>query len=171
MVAQCQHCLAVRPRKGEAILFYSQHPNGRVDAASLHGGCPVLAGTKWAANFWFWSGPAAGYAATLANGTVIEVGSVPGRSLSPIRDWRAPPGCTGRPLFVAELPVGQSLKVSTYIGHRWNLHLDSVEPSVQSVRIPHEDWYYEDGTQLQIVFRKEGPALSINLPRPPPPKM
>jgi len=172
MVAQCQHCLAIRPRKGEAILFYSQHPNGRVDAASLHGGCPVLAGTKWAANFWFWNGPAAGYAATLANGTVIEVWDPSPRVVTfTNRDWPGAARLYWETSFVAELPVGQSLKVSTYIGHRWNLHLDSAEPSVQSVRIPHEDWYYEDGTQLQIVFRKEGPALSINLPRPPPPKM
>lgn len=49
--------MAVKPLKAEAVLFYSQHPNGQVDLSSLHGGCPVLQGTKWAANLWVWNGP------------------------------------------------------------------------------------------------------------------
>lgn len=49
--------MAVKPLKAEAVLFYSQHPDGQVDLASLHGGCPVLQGTKWAANLWVWNGP------------------------------------------------------------------------------------------------------------------
>lgn len=49
--------MAVKPLRAEAVLFYSQHPDGRVDHASLHGGCPVLEGTKWAANLWVWNGP------------------------------------------------------------------------------------------------------------------
>ena len=35
----------------------SQLPDGRTDPRSEHGGCPVLAGTKWAANVWVWNGP------------------------------------------------------------------------------------------------------------------
>ena len=35
------------PRKAHAILFYSQLPNGALDPMSLHGGCPVVEGTKW----------------------------------------------------------------------------------------------------------------------------
>ena len=57
MVVQCQTRLAVRPRQGEALLFYSQLPSGHVDRRSKHGGCPVLEGTKWAANLWVWNGP------------------------------------------------------------------------------------------------------------------
>jgi hypothetical protein len=38
--------------QGDAILFYSQHPSGLMDPMSQHGGCPVLDGTKWAANLW-----------------------------------------------------------------------------------------------------------------------
>ena len=48
MVADCRSRLAVRPHAGRAVLFYSQHPNGEEDASSLHGGCPVLHGEKWA---------------------------------------------------------------------------------------------------------------------------
>lgn len=46
MVAQCRTRLAVRPQSGRAVLFYSQLPNGKEDKQSLHGGCPVLSGTK-----------------------------------------------------------------------------------------------------------------------------
>lgn len=57
MVEQCSTKLAVYPRKGHAVLFYSQKPNGELDDESLHGGCPVLDGTKWAANLWVWNKP------------------------------------------------------------------------------------------------------------------
>ncbi len=52
MAAECRTRLAVRPRAGRAVLFYSQHPDGREDKESRHGGCPVLADgkAKWAAN-------------------------------------------------------------------------------------------------------------------------
>lgn len=40
MVAQCRSRLAVRPRAGRAVLFYSQLPSGEPDPASKHGGCP-----------------------------------------------------------------------------------------------------------------------------------
>ena len=55
MTALCESSFAVSPRKGDAIVFYSQRPNGGVDPQSLHGGCPVLNGTKWAANLWVWN--------------------------------------------------------------------------------------------------------------------
>ena len=44
--------LAVRPRKGDALLFYSLQPDGALDKASLHGGCPVTRGAKWSATKW-----------------------------------------------------------------------------------------------------------------------
>ena len=55
MVGQCRGALAVRPMKAHAVLFYSQFPDGSLDRSSRHGGCPVLAGTKWAANLWIWN--------------------------------------------------------------------------------------------------------------------
>ena len=44
MVAKCRspHMLSVKPKKAEALLFYSQLPDGQPDRSSLHGGCPVL---------------------------------------------------------------------------------------------------------------------------------
>ncbi len=38
----CYAKFAVPPRRGDAILFYSQRPDGSLDETSLHGACPVL---------------------------------------------------------------------------------------------------------------------------------
>ena len=51
----CYEKFAVPPRRGDAILFYSQRPEGHLDVNSLHGACPVLRGTKWGANLWVWN--------------------------------------------------------------------------------------------------------------------
>ncbi|OQR87192.1 hypothetical protein ACHHYP_09410 [Achlya hypogyna] len=55
MAMQCHTKLASYPRKTHAVLFYSQKGNGELDPMSEHGGCPVLDGTKWAANLWVWN--------------------------------------------------------------------------------------------------------------------
>ena len=47
LIEKCYEKFAVPPRRGDAILFYSQRPNGKLDSNSLHGACPVLKGTKW----------------------------------------------------------------------------------------------------------------------------
>ena len=41
------------------VLFYGQKPDGRLEEASLHGGCPVTgeSAVKWAANLWVWNRP------------------------------------------------------------------------------------------------------------------
>lgn len=43
---------AIKPRKGDALLFYSLLPDGSKDLASLHGSCPVIKGAKWSATKW-----------------------------------------------------------------------------------------------------------------------
>ncbi|GAB4827781.1 Probable prolyl 4-hydroxylase 7, variant 2 [Ancistrocladus abbreviatus] len=43
---------AVKPRKGDAILFFSLHPNATTDPSSVHGSCPVVEGEKWSATKW-----------------------------------------------------------------------------------------------------------------------
>lgn len=43
---------AVKPRKGDALLFFSLHPNATTDPKSLHGGCPIIEGEKWSATKW-----------------------------------------------------------------------------------------------------------------------
>ena len=49
--------LAVYPKKGDAVLFYSQTPDANVDPNSYHGGCPIIKGDKWGANVWIWNRP------------------------------------------------------------------------------------------------------------------
>ncbi|CAN6450728.1 unnamed protein product [Victoria cruziana] len=44
--------LKVKPRQGDALLFYSLFPNGTIDVTSLHGSCPVIRGEKWVATKW-----------------------------------------------------------------------------------------------------------------------
>lgn len=56
LAKDCASHGSVTPRKGRAVLFYSQTPNETLDPYSLHGGCPVLAGDeKWIANIWIWN--------------------------------------------------------------------------------------------------------------------
>lgn len=49
----------VKPRRGDALLFYSMPPGTEkldwepeVDPFSMHTGCPPLEGLKWTATFW-----------------------------------------------------------------------------------------------------------------------
>ena len=44
--------LAVKPRRGDALLFFNVHLNGEVDERARHAGCPVVRGTKWTATRW-----------------------------------------------------------------------------------------------------------------------
>lgn len=44
--------LSVRPRMGDALLFWSMKPNATLDLLSLHGSCPVIQGDKWSATKW-----------------------------------------------------------------------------------------------------------------------
>ncbi|KAG2714395.1 hypothetical protein I3760_03G024800 [Carya illinoinensis] len=43
---------AVKPKKGDALLFFSLHPDATTDTYSLHGSCPVIEGEKWSATKW-----------------------------------------------------------------------------------------------------------------------
>lgn len=58
----CYRGIAVKPVKGNAVLFYGMLPDGRLDERSLHGGCPPRGegeqDTKWGANQWIWNQPA-----------------------------------------------------------------------------------------------------------------
>jgi prolyl 4-hydroxylase len=42
----------VKPVKGSAVLFFNCNEEGEVDPMSLHGGAPVIRGTKWIATRW-----------------------------------------------------------------------------------------------------------------------
>lgn len=48
--------LSVKPKKGNAILFWSVLPNMEVDPFSLHGSAPVIRGEKWTCTKWIREG-------------------------------------------------------------------------------------------------------------------
>ncbi|KAH8495134.1 hypothetical protein H0E87_018352, partial [Populus deltoides] len=52
-VSECaRNGIAVKPRRGDALLFFSLHPTAVPDISSLHAGCPVIEGEKWSATKW-----------------------------------------------------------------------------------------------------------------------
>lgn len=44
--------LSVKPKMGDALLFWSMKPDATLDTSSLHGGCPVIKGNKWSSTKW-----------------------------------------------------------------------------------------------------------------------
>lgn len=41
-----------KPRQGDAVLFWSVDPDQEINPRALHGGCPVIKGTKWVMTKW-----------------------------------------------------------------------------------------------------------------------
>ncbi|XP_020232882.1 probable prolyl 4-hydroxylase 10 [Cajanus cajan] len=44
--------LSIKPKMGDALLFWSVKPDATLDPSSLHGGCPVIKGNKWSCTKW-----------------------------------------------------------------------------------------------------------------------
>ncbi|XXG59860.1 hypothetical protein AAC387_Pa04g1871 [Persea americana] len=44
--------LSVKPKMGDALLFWSMKPDATLDPSSLHGGCPIIKGNKWSSTKW-----------------------------------------------------------------------------------------------------------------------
>ncbi|RDX67483.1 putative prolyl 4-hydroxylase 10 [Mucuna pruriens] len=44
--------LSIKPKMGDALLFWSMKPDATLDPSSLHGGCPVIKGNKWSCTKW-----------------------------------------------------------------------------------------------------------------------
>ncbi|QCD91151.1 prolyl 4-hydroxylase [Vigna unguiculata] len=44
--------LSIKPKRGDALLFWSMKPDAALDPSSLHGGCPVIKGNKWSSTKW-----------------------------------------------------------------------------------------------------------------------
>ncbi|KAL9276389.1 hypothetical protein ACSQ67_026072 [Phaseolus vulgaris] len=52
-LSQCaRKGLSVKPKMGDALLFWSMRPDATLDPSSLHGGCPVIKGHKWSSTKW-----------------------------------------------------------------------------------------------------------------------
>lgn len=119
LVVQCRSKLAVKPCKTEAVLFYDQLPQGGQDEAHLHGGCPVLKGTKWAANLWVWNGNVHGDDRAGAAGVKQEeesqllasfVSRLPGHSLY----WED--------TFFMAMAADEPVRMNTFEGHVFHIH-------------------------------------------------
>lgn len=128
MVADCRSRLAIKPHAGRAVLFYSQHPNGEEDRSSLHGGCPVLHGEKWAANNWVWNGPRGGFPGSPINknfkGTVEEQNQ--GQINGIFKNSGKDPVYRNAKMYFQEtfwdnFNAGADVRVNTYEGHEWNI--------------------------------------------------
>ena len=127
LITNCRSRLALRPRRAEAILFYSQLPDGSPDRNSLHAGCPVLEGQKWAANLWVWNGPRHGYWRTnfVTGKREKVVVSEPTPSVTAIFTAAMEGGALyWEDSFWSNLTPGVDTAVSTYGGHRWNVRQD-----------------------------------------------
>eukprot|EP00536_Pseudo-nitzschia_multiseries_P001807 jgi/Psemu1/251016/estExt_Genewise1Plus.C_230133 len=138
MVATCRSRLSLRPYAGRAILFYSQLPNGEEDHMSLHGGCPVLTGEKWAANLWVWNTPRQDFIGaplkddlsakeverltqarqvTQLHATFTNSGTDPSMKNAELYYDQA--------MFWGKLGHGDpNLAANTYQGHKWNVKVD-----------------------------------------------
>ncbi|ETL47125.1 hypothetical protein F441_03227 [Phytophthora nicotianae CJ01A1] len=136
MVRKCSTKLASYPSKGGAVLFYSQKPNGELDPMSLHGGCPVLEGTKWGANLWVWNRRRHGLdsvdtscTVTFSNPTSREVGLY----------WSGT-------LMTTLKANGGSIEYNSFTGHQWVIKdgedilleylVDAEDGKKQSVTVP-----------------------------------
>ena len=99
--------LKTKPKQGNAVLFYSQLPNGTLDKFSLHGGCPPIKGVKLSGNVWVWNRPhppddakekdLQKYRRLIAEGKyTISFGNVDADAIDVFYDSAAPPGLLPR---------------------------------------------------------------------------
>lgn len=77
--------LAVKARKGDAVLFFSLRTEGTLDKGSLHGSCPTTKGIKYAATKWY-------HVAHVAAQGEVSLGAVKHQVFVPPPP-PAPPGC------------------------------------------------------------------------------
>jgi len=152
MTAVCRTRFSVRPSKSRAVLFYSQFPNGTLDPLSFHGGCPVLNGTKWMANLWVWNAARNSFdhapyklgqeSKVTASGTYTPIKAL-------FFNSGQDPAYAGARLYwhdtyFGELASGESVRVTTYVSHVWNVKNPSGETlkSWTIDKVPSEDLHF-----------------------------
>ena len=131
MSEACRTGLSVRPKRGNAVLFYSQDPGGNLDPRSLHGGCPVLSNVteKWAANIWVWNKRRVHHDPTRSkmHGGDGKTGLMKAPGQEDVRFVNKLGGTlslywqidSGEPTFWAEVMPGAVAESSTWVGHTW----------------------------------------------------
>lgn len=95
--------LAVKPRRGDAVMFFSLHPDGKTDTSSLHGSCPTLRGDKWSATKWIHVGPfGVSASAQKAKWAGRDAASGPCADLEPeCADWEESGECDKNPTYMS----------------------------------------------------------------------
>lgn len=130
MVAMCRSRLAIQPREGRAVLFYSQHATGMQDMSVLHGGCPVLNGTKWAANLWVWSAPRVGHLFAPQKSSGVGAIAPDADIYVNFQNKGNNPQFENAEVFYKDktsfgkLGPGATVRAKTYKGHEWNIKVD-----------------------------------------------
>lgn len=134
MVALCRSRFSVKPHAGRAVLFYSQTPNGQKDPMAQHGGCPVLTGTKWAANLWIWNTPRRSFKGAPMRDDVDPAtlsDNMPKQLVATWKNTGEDPAMANAVLYYDEAqywgqlgPNDKQLRANTYEGHRWNVKVD-----------------------------------------------
>lgn len=121
LLAKCRTSLSIPVYSLEALLVYTQHPDGSPDYLTKHGSCPVIQGHKWVATLWVWNGQKDDIAISEDNKNKKELFGV-SASFENI-------DLIGVQLYWEdqlwqELNMGVPAKVNTFAGHRWNVMRD-----------------------------------------------
>lgn len=109
-----------------------QFPNGVQDPLSYHGGCPVIRGTKLAANLWTWSGIRPEYdGAPQRPGVEKKASSHPEQKKAVFRNTGKDERFRNAEIyydedgFFGKLGFGDDpVHVNTYESHVWNVKVD-----------------------------------------------
>ena len=141
--------MAVKPRRGDAVLFFSFDEAGRSDHASTHASCPTLGGTKWTATKWI-------HEATFETGTWTR----PTCEDKERRcgDWAAAGECAKNPGFMLGTEVAGSCLKSCCAGAVEMPETPSQGLAEGLALVPSEDMWVIPQEVRQIV-RQEGSAL------------
>ncbi|CAM9332570.1 unnamed protein product [Ectocarpus sp. 13 AM-2016] len=145
LLLQCRRHMVVAPKRGQAVLFYNQHPDGRKDLSSEHGACPVIEGQKWAANLWVWNGPRYGLSSVdpETGRTVDQASGVnkAGNNIVPDPTFQQVQAAflnedvegaslwfDGKQLWMdRDWRVGETFKINTFLTHRWVVKVNGAE--------------------------------------------
>ena len=135
MLETCHTKLSVAPKRGDAVLFYDVTPDGMLDEMSEHGGCPVISGTKWAANLWVWND------ARLTETSPVAVQFVNRFDQTVYLSWRVrTEGSASSEGWTAwgATEADQTIDVDTYAEHEWGAHF--VSPAHEPGKAPFQQW-------------------------------
>ena len=143
LIDECYTKLAAAPKKGRAILFYSQHPDGTLDNMATHGGCPVLEGTKWASNLWIWN-KAMPFGSSRfqskdddsgdSSGVDVEVSTTGSRAEV---FWV---GTSGEEAPMGTVSQGDNLRLNSFVGHSFVARRNGAEVSRYTVARGAQAW-------------------------------